>query len=378
MLSAQAAARALPTRARHARSRRGAAACRCAHGAAAPDTVAAVDELLQRTPWLLRHASSAVTTLPVDGGVLRVVRDDLLHPHIAGNKARKLDGLLPALLAQGVTDVVTCGGVHSAHAAAVAAASAAAGLRAHLLLRGERPAVLTGHALLSSMFAASATFVTRDAYADRDALLGDAAAALRRAGRHVGVVPEGGACAAGCLGVLRAVRCWSSDGSLDAAARIVLVVDSGTGATAWSLALAISLLRLPWRVLGVPVASDADDCSARADALQRDWDAAYPGPLRTPAELPLAWAPAAVPRRRFGAVRPGDIAACHALARATGILVDPVWGLHAYRAAAELADGNPHVVWLHTGGAAGALEGVAQRWPELVAGEAAGVCTDLP
>lgn len=35
-----------------------------------------------------------------------VVRDDLLHPLINGNKARKLDGLLPLVEDHSVTDVV--------------------------------------------------------------------------------------------------------------------------------------------------------------------------------------------------------------------------------------------------------------------------------
>lgn len=35
-----------------------------------------------------------------------IVRDDLLHPLINGNKARKLDGLIPLLEDHSVTDVV--------------------------------------------------------------------------------------------------------------------------------------------------------------------------------------------------------------------------------------------------------------------------------
>jgi 1-aminocyclopropane-1-carboxylate deaminase/D-cysteine desulfhydrase-like pyridoxal-dependent ACC family enzyme len=35
-----------------------------------------------------------------------VVRDDLLHPVAGGNKMRKLDALLPALLSAGATDIV--------------------------------------------------------------------------------------------------------------------------------------------------------------------------------------------------------------------------------------------------------------------------------
>lgn len=35
-----------------------------------------------------------------------IVRDDLLHPFVNGNKARKLDGLLPHIEDHSVTDVV--------------------------------------------------------------------------------------------------------------------------------------------------------------------------------------------------------------------------------------------------------------------------------
>ena len=40
---------------------------------------------------------------------------------------------------------VTCGGLQSAHTAAVASACAEKGITAHLLVRGERPAVPTGY-----------------------------------------------------------------------------------------------------------------------------------------------------------------------------------------------------------------------------------------
>lgn len=41
-----------------------------------------------------------------------IVRDDLLHPLINGNKARKLDGLLPLLQDYSVTDVVNYPSIH--------------------------------------------------------------------------------------------------------------------------------------------------------------------------------------------------------------------------------------------------------------------------
>ncbi len=65
---------------------------------------------------------------------------------------------------------LTCGGVQSAHTAAVAAACAEQGIRAHLLVRGERPAVPTGFHLLACMYG-EVTYVPRTEYADRDAMM---------------------------------------------------------------------------------------------------------------------------------------------------------------------------------------------------------------
>lgn len=68
------------------------------------------------------------------------------------------------------TDVVTCGGLQSAHTMAVAAACAEHGIRAHLLVRGERPAVPTGHHLYTRMLG-RVEYVSRVDYADRQAML---------------------------------------------------------------------------------------------------------------------------------------------------------------------------------------------------------------
>lgn len=65
---------------------------------------------------------------------------------------------------------LTLGGLQSAHTAAVAAACAEQGLRAHLLVRGERPAIPTGYHLLARMFG-HVTYITRSEYADRASLL---------------------------------------------------------------------------------------------------------------------------------------------------------------------------------------------------------------
>ena len=56
-----------------------------------------------------KHASSQIKTYGVPNAPaaeITVLHDDLLHPVLGGNKLRKLDALIPALLGSGVTDVV--------------------------------------------------------------------------------------------------------------------------------------------------------------------------------------------------------------------------------------------------------------------------------
>ena len=65
---------------------------------------------------------------------------------------------------------LTCGGLQSAHTAAVAAACAEQGIKAHLLIRGERPAVPTGFHLLARMYA-QVTYISRSEYADRETMM---------------------------------------------------------------------------------------------------------------------------------------------------------------------------------------------------------------
>lgn len=48
---------------------------------------------------------------------LWIARDDLLHPIVGGNKYRKLDAVIPALVKEGITDVV------SSHASVASVAS---------------------------------------------------------------------------------------------------------------------------------------------------------------------------------------------------------------------------------------------------------------
>jgi D-cysteine desulfhydrase len=337
-------------------------------------SAAAVDRLLAARQWFL--ASPAAELTPVEtaaGARFRVLRDDLTHPFINGNKRRKLDGLWPELAAR-ATDVVALGGAQSALLLAVAAAAAEGGssVRAHLLVRGEPPAVPTGNLLFAQMLAHRTHFVPRREFADRVAALAAGvarAAAAAGPGAAVAALPEGAAAPAALLGFVRLVR-WLADpagGGVPAAAPAALIIDSGTCASAAGLALGAALLDLPWTVTGVAVADAGAAQAAAAAALAADFCAAYSvadaAGAAASAAARLAFPPRAAPRK-FGSILPGEIALCARLAARHGVLLDPVWTLAAWEAAeaAALADPARPVVMVHSGGALG-LAAAAQRWP---------------
>lgn len=354
--------------------------------------------------WLLPRSKPRVDVLPVGlAGPHAVIRDDLMHPLCSGNKLRKLDFIFPQLIAAGATDIVTCGGAQSAHAAAVAVVAAERGISAHLVFRGGPLPAPTGYALISNIYATTVSHVSRDVYGasvDRSAAL-DVGAASARAhaaktsrAQSICVIGEGGRNAGALLGVARLVAGLAEgvderSGTALGAQRATLVLAAGTGTTAVGLALGIALAGLPWRVVAVPVAaSPAALEDAGAGLLRKLGDAApafalaaeaadlLPRPAaldggvssdRPLAALPLSWAQRTRPRH-FGVVLPGDVEACAAVARSSGVLIDPVYTLAAWEVAAALRSaggtgaGEERVILLHTGGTLG-IFGLAQRYP---------------
>lgn len=88
------------------------------------------------------------------GTRLWVKRDDLTGLGMGGNKARKLEFLCGAAVAEGARSLITVGAAQSNHCRMTAAAGAVLGLEVHLVLSGDRPVTPTGNQLLSTLFGA--------------------------------------------------------------------------------------------------------------------------------------------------------------------------------------------------------------------------------
>ncbi|XVF43847.1 hypothetical protein PTKIN_Ptkin02bG0072700 [Pterospermum kingtungense] len=337
------------------------------------------------------------------GSSFYIVRDDLLHPVINGNKARKLDGLFPLIEDHGVTDVVTCGGCQSAHAAAVAVSCAERGLKSHLLLRGEKPEILTGYNLVSTIYG-NVTYVPRSFYAHREKMLQthastvagnsgnvvycndiidasttsqtfkcsdfvqmDAPRDTKSHSTKVVIVNEGAGDAVALLGMFRLVDYLSQDHLLGRKRAFNFVVDSGTGTTAVGLGLGALCLGLPWKITAVMLADTIDAYREQERRLISEFKRQFCSLLDTDKlngsdDGIVHWVDHSH-WRKFGNVLEGEIDACQQIAQQTGILVDPIYTLAAWEMATEItrAHEDSNVVMLHTGGTLG-MFGLAQRY----------------
>lgn len=134
------------------------------------------------------------------GAALWCKRDDLTGLGLGGNKARKLEHLCAAALAEGADALVTVGGAQSNHCRMTAAAGARLGLPVVTVFGGDRPTTLAGNPLLAELFGAELRFAGSHDWADLTACARAARDELRAAGRRPALVPIGGSTAVGTAG----------------------------------------------------------------------------------------------------------------------------------------------------------------------------------
>lgn len=121
--------------------------------------------------------------LPITIDVLRL---DLIHPVVSGNKWFKLKYYLDEVLASGKT-LLTYGGAYSNHIMAMAAAAKMAGIKSIGVIRGEEAAELSLTLVQAQNLGMRLFFQSRDAY--REKALPDE---LRSVREDLYIIPEGG------------------------------------------------------------------------------------------------------------------------------------------------------------------------------------------
>jgi len=287
-------------------------------------------------------------------GPLFVKRDDLTGFAFGGNKARLLEFLLAAAIADGADTLLTGGAAGSNFCAATAAAACHAGLRGELVIAGQP--VPPGPALgLALSWGAVLHWTGSPERESVDAGLPEAVVKLSADGRRPYLIPRGGATALGAIGYALAAAELHEQLAQRGLRDVRVIVPVGSGGTLAGLIAGHVLLGRPWTLVGCSASRPPQAVTRQVLALARqclsmlglaEAGLAEAGTAGAgPAEVIVADA------RGPGHGLPsadGTVAAEQAL-RTEGLMVDPVYTAKAL-ALVPRYSGGANVVFWHTGG----------------------------
>jgi L-cysteate sulfo-lyase len=318
-------------------------------------------ELLQGpTPIQRAERLEHLLGLKSQGIGLFLKRDDHMLIGGGGNKLRKLEFHIGAALAAGVDTVITVGGIQSNHARLTAAVCARQGLACELILtravpKNEVDYELNGNILLDQLFGAQLQVLAGGSHSL--AVAETRATQLRDSGRNVLVIPTGGSTPLGSLGYARcAAEIAQQETELGLSFNQV-VVPNGSAGTHAGLAAGFQLLgRGTSIVKSYSVLSDRDTSAARTRQLTQDTLALLGSSAIVQAEE------IAIDGSQlgdgYGLPTPAMQEAVRLMARAEGLLIDPVYSGKAFAGLlADLRQGRyrsgDNVLFVMTGGTPG-------------------------
>jgi D-cysteine desulfhydrase len=289
----------------------------------------------------------------LDAGPIFLKRDDLAGFGIAGNKARALEFLLGAAVAERSDIFVAAGSPSSNFCAAAAMAARVVGMDCDLLFPGEEPSPPSPNVELARAAGARLVFgvvETRD-------LLDDAvveyASSLRAQGRRPYAVPRGGATTTGVLGYAHAARELAEQCRGAGVSPETVVVATGSGGTQAGLVAGLVGCRLPWRLVGASVSRPAAGMAEHVLRLSRAGAAALGLDEPTADDVDVRDCRGA----GFGVASAEDRVSARLALHHEGLLLDDYYGAKAMTLLRTLLTGGaatPAVFW-HTGGVAAAL-----------------------
>jgi len=287
-----------------------------------------------------------------------IKRDDYIGPGLGGNKTRKLEYLLAEAKERRLHRVVTFGGLQSNHARITAAAARRLGLEPHLFYFEPRPKQFTGNLLLNQLMGANMHFIPLGAGGDGSMTLEATnrlvhLLAWLRLGRHY-FIPVGGYSWRGCLGYVRAAIEIDSQARPLGIENAHLVLAAGTGGTLAGLLAGLTLINSSLNLLGIDVGKLWKGFAASLERLTGEiCEHLGAKHVFRPEDIPLLEEIYSFPK--YGIPSQSGQDAIRRLARAQGILLDPVYTGKAFAGLLDLAEkgqlgSKEPIIFLHTGG----------------------------
>lgn len=307
----------------------------------------------------LAHLPTPIEALTVlsrslGGPEIWAKRDDCTGLAGGGNKARKLEYLMHDAVANGADTVITAGGIQSNHARQTAAAAARLGLKCILALTDSVPDRSAayhrgGNLLLDHLFGAEIRHFDGDV--DPAAAMLDLAAECERTGGQPYLIPVGGSNAVGAQAYVDAAGEMLDQAKAHHIDFSQVVLATGSGGTHAGLIAGLAIRRADIPVIGISVSRAREEAESRVRNLTRDTFVL----LGIDRPMPEIWIDDRFIGAGYGLPTDAMAAAVRQVARAEGLLLDPVYtgkamaGLMALIREQRLTSEHKVLFW-HTGG----------------------------
>lgn len=140
---------------------------------------------------------------------LFMLREDLIHPEISGNKWRKLKYNIQEAKSRHYGTLLTFGGAYSNHIAATAAAGREFGVKTIGVIRGEETLPLNSTLQLASENGMQLKYISRNQYRENNKYVADIIKTLKNEFGDFFLIPEGGSNAnavKGCTEIVKNIK----------------------------------------------------------------------------------------------------------------------------------------------------------------------------
>jgi len=285
-----------------------------------------------------------------------VKRDELTGTEVSGNKIRKLEFCIAEAQKQGCDTLITCGGIQSNHCRATAVLGARLGMKVHLILRGEKPAVAEGNLLMDYLSGAEITYLRQSEWRGHQELASELQASYASQSRKAFFIPVGASDEIGLWGYIKASEELSQDFLQLEMEPEYIVTATGSGGTQAGLIVGTQLLDMKSQVVAFNVSDDAAyfDKKIREDVML--WKQRY-GQEFDEQKMSIETVEGYL-GPGYGVAGPEIFDTIADLASCEGIFLDPVYTGKAFHGmVAELRKGDAgaltgakNVVFIHTGG----------------------------
>ncbi|MGH2560080.1 MAG: D-cysteine desulfhydrase family protein [Thermomicrobiales bacterium] len=306
---------------------------------------------LTTTPTPLTRALNLERSLGGAATRIYLKRDDLTGLAFGGNKARKLEYLVAAALAEGATTLVTEGAVQSNHARMTAAAAVIAGLKCTLILDARHGREVQGNLLLDALMGVDVRIV--DGREERRAAMAAIGDELRERGERPYMIPSGGSVPLGALGYVACVQEIVEQLMAIGDAPSRLYFPTGSLGTQAGLVVGARAFHAPFKPFGIAVESTTE--ALRADAVPLARKTAHLIGLNVEIDDGDVRIDDGFVGPGYGVPTPDGIEAIRLLARTEAVFLDPVYtgkamaGLLSHVRTGDLSPDDA-IIFVHTGG----------------------------